>query len=228
MLEGQNTIVLDLETLHSAEDCRLCGATKKRHAMDFQGEYHQYRPFGWDNPPALGLSIGAYWDHSDSRLHWFDRMTLEATVQLFVTRQPLLVSFNGIGFDFPLMRGLLRQQADGDANQALVSICDAFEMLYTTSYDILAEIWKADPARKFERGLNSLGVISEANGFGQKEMDGAMAPRLWTQRRYAEVIAYNVGDVLKTKGLFEQICTQGTILRGDGQPIELPHPPVSV
>ena len=33
-----------------------------------------------------------------------------------------------------------------------------------------------------------------------------------------------MSDVYKTKGLFELIVTQGSILRGDGLPLTLPRP----
>ena len=252
-LEGQNVVVLDLETAKSAEDCRHCGQSEATHhqsvwadACPDQGMTATpllYTKIGWEDKQALGLSIGCYFDYTDDLYHWFDSYTLEATIRLFVLRQSLLVSFNGIGFDFPLMRNLLRQEAAvnqfpklegiGRANAEYIyagelqALCDQFKALCTTSYDLLHEIWQVDPVRKFERGLNSLGAISVANGFGAKKMDGAKAPQLWRQGRHAEVLNYNMSDVLKTKQLFEQIVTKGQILRGDGLPILLPLPHVS-
>jgi hypothetical protein len=225
-LAGANIVVLDLETARSADDCRYCGAALEGHARGVYGHYHAHEPIGWDRKVDLGLSIACYYDYTDDNLHWFDCFTLEATVRCFVTRQPLLVSFNGIGFDFPLMRGLLRRDAkESDVSApAVLEICDRFEILCAYSYDILAAIWKADPARKFERGLNSLGAISVANGYGTKELDGALAPRWWAQGRYAEVLNYCAGDVDKTRRLFEQIVATGQILRGDGRALGLPPP----
>jgi hypothetical protein len=229
-LTGENIVVLDLETAHSADDCRRCGAAAEWHAPGVDGDAHAHEPIGWDRKVDLGLSIGCYYDYADDRLHWFDRATLEATVRCLTSRQPLLISFNGIGFDFPLMRGLLRRDAEayGVRETDLPALCDQFEVLCAYSYDILAAIWRADPARKFERGLNSLGAISAANGYGTKELDGALAPRLWAQGRYAEVLNYCAGDVDKTRRLFEQIVATGQILRGDGRPLALPPPELVV
>ena len=259
MFEGLNIVCLDVETLHSADDCRHCGKPKKYgHTVpsayciglggspDDIGEPEGFTPIGWNNKTALGLSIGCYWDYGDQRCHFFDIHNLEETMRGFVETEPLLVSFNGIGFDFPLMRGVLRRRADdmldedvpdgpdeppGSAlartkrqSAALVTLCDAFKVLCTTSYDLLAAIWKVDPQRKFERGLNSLDGISQANGFGAKAMTGTMAPRLWQQGRYAEVIDYCQSDVYNTKALFELVCAGHPILRGDGQPIVLRNP----
>lgn len=219
-LTGHNICVLDIETLYSADDCLLCQQQEGAHDL----ATHPFQAIGWGNKAALQISIGCYFDYQTARLRWFDMATLAETVSLFVKRKPLLVSFNGIQFDFALMRALLHFGKEDAGTPALMQCCDAFKTLCATSYDILAALWRADPSRKVERGLNSLGAISVANGYGEKEMDGAQAPRLWRAGRVAEVIAYNVGDVLKTKALFEQILATGSILRSDGLPIALPRP----
>lgn len=241
MLEDQNVIVLDLETLRSTDACRHCGQSQSAHydegaCQPWQGKkpsdtIAQFSPLGWKQPPALGLSIGCYFSYATGRLHWFDRWTLEETVITLCTQRPLIVSFNGIGFDGALLRGLLLE----DAAQAwagsrperaagLEELHADFLDLWAQSYDLLAEIWKVDPDRKYEPSLNSLGALSQANGYGAKELDGALAPKLWAQGRYAEVIAYNVSDVLKTKALFEQVLHTGSLVRGDGRALALPRP----
>lgn len=242
MLEGQNICVLDLETMVSADDCKHCGRALEEH---FHNSLHfeDYRPctassgtpryekIGWNDKPALGLSIGCFFDYQDGLFHWFDVPTLEATIRMFLERHPLIVSFNGRQFDGPLMSSVFLahhpQSTDGSFWFA-VERSNRWDALWAESYDILHEIWTVDPVRRFERGLNSLGAISVANGYGAKEMDGAMAPQLWRQGRYAEVITYNVSDVLKTKRLFEQIVATGAILRGDGLPLTLPAPTLPV
>jgi hypothetical protein len=103
-------------------------------------------------------------------------------------------------------------------------LCDAFKALAAISYDILAEIWRVDPKRKFERGLNSLDAIAQANGLGAKLSNGAQAPRDWAAGRHADVVNYCADDIYKTMALFETICTTGQILRGDGKAIQLPIP----
>ena len=226
---SDSIIVLDLETARSADDCRHCEKPKDDHkpkrAVEsqlfcFDGPEYSFEPIGWNNKPALGLSIGGYYDYADGIVHWFDEHSLEPTMAYLVERQPLMVSFNGIGFDFPLMRGILRQRADERANETvnmrLSPLCDAFKALAASSYDILAETWRADPVRKFERGLNSLDAIAQANGLGPKLSHGAQAPRDWQAGKHADVINYCQDDILKTKALFELIHDEGGYLkRGD-------------
>src|SRR5437870_944692 len=123
MLEKQNIVILDLETEYSADSL----------------------PTGWNDKVALGLSIGCWYSYEDSRFYWFDKFTLEATMRLFVERQPLLVSFNGIQFYFKLMRALLREKGERGADQEaatetdfsrrldLHDLCDAFKPLCAPS-----------------------------------------------------------------------------------------------
>jgi Predicted 3'-5' exonuclease related to the exonuclease domain of PolB len=227
-LRGTNIMVVDLETERSAEDCRHCGHPEAWHHTMDQPSCGAFAAIGWERKVELGLSIGCFFDYRDMQCHWFDRQTLAGLMLAWVVRQPLLVSFNGIAFDFSLMRGLLRREAETAEDTVsathLVGYCDRFKTLCATSYDILDAIWQVDPARKFERGLNSLDAISKANGLGAKALDGATAPRLWAQKRYADVLNYCAADVDKTRRLFEHIVETGTILRGDGTPIHLPRP----
>lgn len=189
-------------------------------------EFPTYEPIGWTNKPALGLSIGCYWSYADNRMHWFDEHNLEAVVTRLVDSHPLMVSFNGIGFDFPLMRGILRRRvdvlsmADDSSRHALGRLCDDFKKLAGNSYDILAEIWKSDPKTKFKKGLNSLDAISQANELGSKLSHGAQAPHDWAAGRHADVINYCQDDVIKTRELFERIRNSGGwLMRGDGEEV---------
>lgn len=229
MLEGQNILCLDLETAHSADDCRYCGHRERQHGTDGVANVtcpdgqHEFHAIGWNNHAALGLSIGCWFDYQDGLYHWFDPHTLEATMRLFLERQPLIVSFNGVGFDSQVMAALVPEPVtpDGEPASDFPALWDG---LWASSYDILARIWVVDPDNKFTPGLNRLGAISVANGYGAKEMDGAQAPRLWRAGHYAEVLEYCRSDVTKTKRLFEQIVQTGQLLRGDGKPIRLPLP----
>lgn len=250
MSSPYNTIVLDLETARSADDCRYCGHIHSAHftvegedgfRCPGRGEYGSpvthYEGIGWDNKPALGLSVGCYYDYDDQRVHWFDKHTLVETMTTLVQRQALLVSYNGIAFDFPLMRGLVRRQAEaleeagrahnnGPSNRAieLVMLCDAFKVLCATSYDILAGIWKVAPASKFVRGLNSLDAIAQANGLGGKTGHGAQAPRDWAAGRWAQTLNYCSNDVYLTKALFDMLLDGAPLVRSDGVVLALRPP----
>lgn len=191
---GQNIVVLDLEVLNSP----------KIH--------------GWEDKRALGLSIGCYYDYEDGRVTWFDRASLRETVGLLCLREPLMVSFNGIAFDFALMRAILRHE-EGEH-----TLCDDFKVLAKRSYDILAEIWRADPERKFVRGLNSLDAILAANGLAPKTGDGAQAPEWWDAGQRARVMNYCQNDVLQTLALFELLGKNGGIIQRSNGPLQIQWP----
>lgn len=247
MLEGKNVVILDLETEKSADDCRHCGRTVERHqnlTQDWEGDVppvlhcqedggaRVYARLGWDNKAALGLSIGCYWDYRDSRINWFDVSTLEETIRHFVETQPLLVSFHGIGFDFPVMEGVLRQAGDtwlasapeSEEGSRAHRYADRFRSLAASSYDILTEIWHQHWDVRPPKGTCMLDAIAQANGYGAKLRHGAQAPRDWRDGRHAKVLNYCQDDVYVAKALFEQILTTGQILRGDGAPLALPIP----
>ncbi len=208
----ENTVVMDLETLRSARECLHCGVPR-------EGDWetpadHEHENIGWRNFAALSLAIGCYYDYSDAAHHYFDVHTLGQTMKHLVDRQCLMVSFNGIQFDFPLMRCVFPNTDD--------PILHEWDTLCAQSYDILAEIWRADPQNKFQRG-NGLNALSLANGGTQKLMDGATAPLLWKAGRVAEVIEYVTDDVRKTNDLFERICLGLPIERAAGA-LVLPMP----
>jgi hypothetical protein len=218
-----NIIVLDLEAARSAVDCKHCNRPKIEHGLENDHLCVHYDPIGWSNKPALGLSIGGYYSYADDRVHWFDEHNLLLTIARLVDEQPLMVSFNGIAFDFPLMRGILRRRADNCSDEPdynLHALCDRFKTLAAKSYDILAEVWKAAPADKMKRGLNSLDAISRANGVGGKLSHGYQAPRDWASGRRADVINYCQDDILKTRALFDIIREQeGILSREDGSKV---------
>jgi predicted PolB exonuclease-like 3'-5' exonuclease len=203
-------------------------------AGQYAGDWgkHRFEKIGWERKVDLGLSIGCLYSYQDDRYTFFDAVGIEATMRQWLHDQPRIVTYNGEKFDAPLLRAILRYVYDGlpevvapDRRQELTDLCDAFKayMATTQSYDILAHIWRVDAANRFGRGLNSLGAISQANGWGSKEMDGATAPVLWAQGRYAEVALYCAG-IVAHKQLFDRICTGQSFLRGDGLPITLPVP----
>src|ERR1051326_9269860 len=102
-LAGKRIAVLDLETLRSASDCRVCSTGQVQHPPPGTGICPGYQAIGWDDHAVLGLSIGCYYDYRDDTTYWFDQYTVKATMFKFIMAGYFLVSFNGLTFDFPLM-----------------------------------------------------------------------------------------------------------------------------
>lgn len=248
MTPTRDLIVLDLECAKSPEACRYCGKSREQHmpgvmvcrtedalALD---PSRSYAALGWNDTPALGLSIGCYWSYARQRLVWFDTPSLEDTVRFLVASEPYMVSFNGIGFDFVVMRGLLRRQAEvlfngGDPPQqaqaaALHALCDAFKVQAARSYDLLAAIWASDPAGKRVRGVNGLDALCQANGIRGKSLASAAMPGLWQAGAVATVANHCGEDVYATMALFELAIAQGSLARLGAPRVTIPAPPVDL
>lgn len=210
-----NIIVLDLEVLNSPEWCKHCLQESLAHepltgACRRKSIGQTFSKIGWEDYNLLGIAIGCYYDYQDDRYHYFDSRDLERIMTQFLQRKPLMVSFNGKHFDFPLMATCLQSATTADTWAPMQR---PWASLIESSYDILYEIWQVDPITRFHTG-NGLDAISQANGYGAKEMHGAYAPVTWRTGRYVEVVEYCTGDVWKTKKLFEQA--------GWGEPIRRP------
>lgn len=202
-------VVFDIETRYSANDIAT----------------------GWNDKAALGLSIGAWYCSIDQKIYWFDEHTLAETMQQWVKDQPLIVGFNHLQFDAPLMRGILRRRAEllpQENAQPLIVLCDAFKLLCASSYDILAEIWAVAPSNPFARGLHSLDAIAQANGLGGKTGHGAQAPHDWAAGRWAQVLNYCSNDVYLTNALFQLILSGAPLKRSNGTALLLRQPALAL
>jgi hypothetical protein len=220
MLEGTNVCVVGLETRQRPDDCRHCGRPGHAHGdhrsaqscpQDAAHPWTCYERIGWDDHAALGLSHGCYCDYQTGQTYWFEPSTLEGTIHYWVLRQPLLVSFNGLGLHFPLLQTVLThaEWMDSEADRETWHLAERFATLCATSYDILATIWEVDPASRFIRGRNTLAALARANGLGPDAMDGPMDCQQ---------------EMLRTQGLFERILAGEPLRRGDSSALHLPHP----
>lgn len=105
----------------------------------------------------------------------------------------ILVTFNGMKFDVPLMA----------ANGVDVS-------RYTDDthhYDLLREMWKADgnDPDHFEKGTHAnygLHHTCVRNGLNGKEGHAADAPYLFQRGRIGQLLSYNLDDVRKLSALY--------------------------
>lgn len=241
-LHGTSILILDIETQNSAQDCRYCGRYVTQDTSQEPCPQHHdgaeditpCKPIGWKEFASLGLSIGCYYDYVDGLPHFFDRHCLLELLARVSQVPTLLVSFNGVSFDFPLLYALILSQADTaiiqerpDDATSIMQLLQRFDNTVSVGYDILQQIWAVQPQGQYESGLNSLDALSQANGFGAKLLSGALAPHLWKQGHYADVINYNLDDVMKTKALFERIVTEGGLWRKTGW-LELSPPRLPV
>ena len=224
--DGENIVVVDLEVARSPEDC-MCGKSKDEHYGGARycsnpPQSQLYHPIGWGGKAALGLSIGGFYDYHHNRIYWFNEYNLETWIGALVNKAPMIVSFNGLSFGFPLIEEILRLKANSalDPDEKLHLLCDRFSDMTQGSYDIFAEICASGQNKP---GQTTLGALCEANGLGRRLRNKAQTPRDWAAGKHADVNNFLSDDIYKTKALFELICHNGGWLRrGDGVSIGIP------
>lgn len=227
--EYSDILVLDLETLYSADDCRHCGLEQSRHQRGDERrtcptrEGTTYQAITWNEPAMMSISIGGYYSCMWNRIFWFDAGTVEATMTRLCAMDPppLMVSFNGQGFDAPLMlRCAFPTSLESQAAEAQ-HVCAQWKSLWAASYDLLAEIVKADPGSQ-RKGVNNLDALREANGLARTPIGGKDIPRLWREGRYAEVLNHCADDIMATYKFFWMAQQGLPIHRAHGVPVTLP------
>lgn len=139
-----------------------------------------------------GLSSMVIYDTATTRYHLYDRRTLDVAVEHLETAD-MLVSFNGIGFDLPII--------------GAVSGHDMSKVVGIQHYDILLYAWEAVGGRQI--GFRLAQIAERTLGFGKNS--GKTAPLLVSEGRFAELYDYNLQDVWLTRKLFNHILDYGWI-----------------
>ncbi len=163
-------------------------------------------PGGWDavRHGAAGISTLCLHDTRTGRYHVYDEHTLSECID-HMNSADLLIGFNTIGFDTPVLE------------------CLTETTLIAPQYDILSEIWKALPSKT--KGFK-LSDVCLRLGLGSKSRTGASAPELLRAGHFGTLVDYCINDVHLTRKLANHIERMGYILTPDGDPLELSRPGV--
>jgi len=162
---------------------------------------------GWNaaRTGAAGLSAAVCLYEPSSRVRIFDNATLEELVHELETPGITLVTFNGEGFDLPLIGGLFGRSITPSRHLDLLSLVSEGDGL---------KGWGLDDVCKRTLGRGKTG-------------HGAFAPTLVRQGRWAELFDYCLNDVYLTRDLFFHIRSRGTVISPDGRlkviPLEEEH-----
>lgn len=144
---------------------------------------------GWDNVRKgdAGVSAVITIDDPGKVIRLWDKHTLHPLYDHLMAAD-LLVSFNGIRFDLPVIEGVL-----GSVHP------------HPDHYDILTEIWKAIGGKDYSKcwGLDAMAKGTLGSG---KSGHGAVAPILAQAGHWAALFNYCMDDVLLTRGLWMKIA----------------------
>ena len=183
-MELINAMTFDIETRKLANDVGGWGALKR-------GEG--------------GASAIVVWSGEAGRPYLFDDNCVEDAVALLESA-PCVVSFNGIGFDVPILEGLLGRKLRLEAH-----------------IDLLDHIWSAS-GRRSHKGYG-LGPTSERTLGRTKTEDAKMAPELADSGQFGRLFNYCLEDVLLTRDLARYIQEHQGVIDTNGGilPLNLPQ-----
>jgi hypothetical protein len=166
---------------------------------------------GWDDKANMGISICGVYDYLEDRYRVFCEDNKDEFIEL-ARRRKMLVSWNGIGFDNPVIK-------------AVWGVGFPEKMCY----DLMREAKHACgvPQDAHRKGFRLNEWVGANFGAG-KTGDGAMAPVDWQHGKVGSVIDYCLADVWLTKRLMDRVLACGILARPDSKPAVAFRPPWSV
>lgn len=149
-----------------------------------------------------GLSVLVIWDSETGRPHFYDEHNLAAGLT-HLNSCDLIVSWNGLQFDTPVIEALTKGKVTAP------------------QYDILDHCWRALGSKK--KGYRLGEVATRTIGMG-KTGQGDSAPKLVAEGRWAELYDYCLNDVYLTRELVNHVIDVGGVIDTEGNLLRLEVP----
>lgn len=147
----------------------------------------------------VGIAVACTLSHDGQFRDWVHDESAHLLVE-YLLGQDMVVSFNGLGFDYPLLGGSWRGKYDLKAGTIISQI------LKGKTVDLCKDFHEALGTRVSLKNV-TIPTLGE-----DKLMDGGLAPERWRKRECLEVIQYCRDDVAKTDKLF-RIAAAGEPLK---------------
>jgi hypothetical protein len=152
---------------------------------------------GWRDFAGMGIATIAAYDVDEQRSRVFFADNLGDFADL-VERYEVIASFNGDGFDSPLLA----------ANGVVIPP--------EKSYDLLVEVWKAaglGPNFHWKTHMGyGLDALCQANLGTGKTSNGALAPINFQRGHFGAVVDYNLADTWLTWRLIQRVIGTGKLI----------------
>ena len=144
----------------------------------------------WEQPHLSGIASVAVWTGSRGAgsMHVFSDGELHK-VQHMLQSASVVVSFNGIGFDLPLLSGCLK---------APLQLQEHFDLMRVVQ-EITGRRYSLDELARCTLGQGKTG-------------HGMSAPVLYRESNFARLHTYNIKDVELTRDLFFFLLSHGYVL----------------
>jgi len=185
---------------------------------------------GWENTFELKMSSCVAYSYATKQYHFFGHTDEERIRCLEFLNGATCVTFNGIKFDSKVLLGNDRRVSPlGETCNISKSVT---EPVYSwKNFDIYMKILLKltkntdctnvmDNKAYHGKGLYSLDTMCTKTLGISKNGDGALAPKLFKDGKFYELLQYNLQDVRMTKQLFEFIQEHKYALNGANEWIE--------
>jgi hypothetical protein len=146
-------------------------------------------PYTFGKSEYLGNAVTCTVSSLDGIKDWIGDNTIFAMWKDMVKHQ-LIITFNGISFDYPLWGGSMFGPEHIEAKRFFE------KSLKGKTIDLLKDFQEALGVRV---GLNAVAIPTLGDA---KELEGGFAPDHWRAGRCMEVIEYCRGDIRRTENLF--------------------------
>lgn len=155
--------------------------------------------WGYARAGKCGIASVVLYDSKTERYHVYDENTLDACMD-HLNAADRIVGYNSFEFDRAVLENISGRRL-------------------TAEHVDLFQVFKA--AVNMAGGGWRLGQVCSRTVGLDKTGEGASAPSLFAQGRFAELIDYNINDVHLTRTLYNHILTLGYVIAPDGSEVPL-------
>jgi len=145
-----------------------------------------------------GVSLGCIWDEIDLYPHFYDDNDLEKLAE-HLEKLDFLVTFNGKGFDVPLVEAHIGRK-----------------LSLKSHFDLFAAVKEALDRSGIPWKGHGLGPLCERTLGRGKLGTGEGAPLLLASGKVADLVNYCLSDVMLTLELLEHAVNSGFVVAADG------------
>lgn len=184
-------------------------------------------PKGWNSPEDLGFASAVAYDYATDQYYFFlhDEGRQDLIDLLHGKRA---ITFNGIKFDSRVVLGNDRcSDRNGRTGLKQTWWWENIDLLLEYikarfDYNNVAEAEARLGDKTIHDGTFGLDGLAEGTLGLNKTGHGAKAPLLYQQRKYAELLAYNLQDVRLTRKLFDFVRVYGYLIDRLGRAVKIP------
>ena len=190
---------------------------------------------GWSNPRGMDLASAVVYTYQDDRYHIFLHPSSREDLYNLLEGK-ICIGFNSVRFDTRVLLGNNQSVYLGTRlEDPVMTISQEDDLLlrhldlmllychskwgFTDDWDQLKKT--LDDPKTHQGGVFNLNALCKNTLGSQKTGHGAHAPKLYQQKKYDQLISYNLQDVRLTRKLFEYIQTYRQVINGQQEVIKI-------